>query len=55
MGYNLLADIMGISSVIITHPSNNRAHRRATMLINTNTLPLSHATTITHINSFVNC
>jgi len=28
----------------ITHPSTNRARRRVTTLIETNALPLSHAT-----------
>jgi len=30
----------------VTHPSTNRARRRVTSLIETNALPLSHATNI---------
>jgi len=31
---------------MVTHPSTNRARRRATKLIKTNVLPVSHVTTI---------
>jgi len=34
-----------VYSQTVTHPSINRARRRVTPLIETNALPLSHATT----------
>jgi len=34
----------------VTHPSTNRVRRRVTMLIETNALPLSHASSQVHLS-----